>query len=117
MRFRSKTGQSLKKKAKKGFRGYPLATVAYYGPDNKFASKVVVGIFVEDDQMEDMQKWFSDDEDVRKSVLINRDLLRFIEEHGVKSVVITDGIIGCPHEEGIDYPKGEWCPQCPFWQD
>jgi hypothetical protein len=22
---------------------------------------------------------------------------------------------GCPHEEGIDYPEGEPCPQCPFW--
>ena len=24
--------------------GFPLATIAYYGPDDKFASKVVVGI-------------------------------------------------------------------------
>jgi hypothetical protein len=24
--------------------GYPIATIAYYGPDNKMASKVVVGI-------------------------------------------------------------------------
>lgn len=23
-------------------------------------------------------------------------------------------IIGCPHEEGIDYPDGQVCPQCPF---
>ena len=29
---------------KKGARGYPIATVAYYGPDNKHASKVAVGI-------------------------------------------------------------------------
>jgi hypothetical protein len=20
-----------------------------------------------------------------------------------------------PHEEGIDYPEGKTCPQCPFW--
>jgi len=32
------------KKAKKGFQGYPVATVAYYGPDNKTAIKVAVGI-------------------------------------------------------------------------
>jgi hypothetical protein len=25
------------------------------------------------------------------------------------------GLFGCPHEEGIDYPDGETCPQCPFW--
>jgi hypothetical protein len=25
------------------------------------------------------------------------------EQHGVRSAVMTDRIIGCPHEEGIDY--------------
>jgi hypothetical protein len=24
-------------------------------------------------------------------------------------------MLGCPHEEGIDYPEGEACPACPFW--
>jgi hypothetical protein len=33
-----------------------------------------------------------------------------------KSVAIADRIIGYPHEEGLDYPEGEWCPQCPFWK-
>ena len=32
------------------------------------------------------------------------------------SVVMTDGIIGCPHQEGIDY-QGEWCPVCEFWRE
>jgi hypothetical protein len=27
---------------------------------------------------------------------------------------MTDRIIGCPHEEGIDY-EGAACPACPFW--
>jgi hypothetical protein len=28
-----------------------------------------------------------------------------------------DGVIGCPHQEGIDY-EGEWCPdpRCAFWK-
>jgi len=29
---------------------------------------------------------------------------------------MTNGVIGCPHEEGIDYPLGEDCPFCPFWK-
>jgi hypothetical protein len=33
----------------------------------------------------------------------------------VKEVVMTGGIVGCPHEEGIDYPLGEDCPHCPYW--
>jgi hypothetical protein len=42
-------------------------------------------------------------------------MLGFIQRYGASSVVMTDRIIGCPHEEGIDYPDGEVCPQCPFW--
>jgi hypothetical protein len=42
------------------------------------------------------------------------EVLRFIENHDVKTVVMTDRIIGCPHEEGTDY-EGPTCPMCPFW--
>jgi len=42
-------------------------------------------------------------------------MLRFVREHGVKSIAMMDRIIGCPHEEGKDYPDGEVCPECPFW--
>ncbi len=34
----------LNKKAKRGFQGYPVATITYYGPDDRRASKVSVGI-------------------------------------------------------------------------
>jgi len=29
---------------------------------------------------------------------------------------MADGIMGCPHQQGIDY-DGEWCPSpdCTFW--
>jgi hypothetical protein len=35
--------------------------------------------------------------------------------NGVRQVVVARGIIGCPHEEGVDYPDGGECPMCPFW--
>ena len=34
----------LSKRAKKGFRGWPVATVALYGPDDSTATKLTVGI-------------------------------------------------------------------------
>ncbi len=43
------------------------------------------------------------------------DVSRFIKGHGAKSIVLADRIIGCPHEEGVDYPEGTACPQCPCW--
>jgi len=107
----------LKKKAKRGDVGYPLATVAYYGPDADVATKVVVSIFVsEDADPEPLKKWFSDGE-LRGDETVNREILAFMEENGARSVVMMDRLIGCPHEEVIDYPEGEACPQCPYWKD
>jgi hypothetical protein len=106
----------LQKKARKGFRGYPIATVAYYGPDDQFASKVAVGIILQEaGDVAALERWFSQDMDVRFDPTINRQIVDFIGRHGVKSVGMTRGIIGCPHEEGKDYPEGESCPQCPYW--
>jgi hypothetical protein len=111
-------GQAVKrlgKKAKKGFRGYPMATVAYYGPDNRMATKVAVAIVpsAEQDPAE-LRRWLSDDHDVRTDPQTIAEILRFIDEAGVKSVIMAGGIIGCPHEEDIDY-EGPTCPKCPFW--
>jgi hypothetical protein len=43
------------------------------------------------------------------------EMLEFMARHGVLSVAMTDRIIGCPHQEGIDY-HGQWCPVCEFWK-
>ena len=105
----------LQKKADRGFKGYPVATVAFYGPDDKCATKVAVGIVVNEHEPKNMQRWFAE-HDVRKDPTIGQEILEFIKSYSVRSVVMTDRIIGCPHEEGIDYPEGEKCPQCPFWE-
>jgi len=112
-----KSKYTLEKQARRGFHGYPVATIAYYGPDDRRASKVVVGIVLSEKDKEDalLERWFSETGDVRQNLLINQQIVEFIEQHKPKSVAITDRIIGCPHEEGIDYPRGEKCPQCPFW--
>jgi hypothetical protein len=107
----------LQKRAKRGFRGYPIATVAFYGPDARRASKVAVGIVADDsDDVVDMKRWLSDDSDVRSNFAIGKSIEEFVRRHGVRSVVMTDRIIGCPHEEGVDYPEGQECPQCPYWE-
>ena len=50
----------LAKKAKRGFRGYPVGTLACYGPDDRRASKLVAAIIeAEGGQGSEMQKWYS----------------------------------------------------------
>ena len=105
----------LGKRVKKGFRGYPVATVALYGPDDTVATKLTVGIVpAENAEVTDLRRWFSEGSDIRNDVDVAEEVLAFITEAEAKSVVMTDRIIGCPHEEGVDY-EGSTCPHCPFW--
>ena len=54
-----------------------------------------------------LERWFSEDMDVRTNPAVGEKVFAFLKEHAAKSVIVTDGIIGCPHEEGIDYPEGK----------
>ena len=107
----------LRKKAKRGMRGWPIATIAFYGPNATRASKVAVGIVMaEDEEPHEMRDWKVETGDVRNDMPIAAAILEFMEKHGVLSVAMSDGLMGCPHQEGIDY-EGEWCPDpaCAYW--
>ena len=105
----------LSKKAKRGLRGFPVATIAFYGPDDRRASKVTVGIVLaEDQEPAELRRWFSEQADIREDAAVAEEILALIDEFGVRSVAMVDRIIGCPHEEGIDY-EGPTCPRCPYW--
>jgi hypothetical protein len=106
----------LNKKARKGLRGWPIATIAFYGPNLNQATKVAVGIVpFENAEAEELHDWKVERGDIRADPEIAREIMEFIEKHEVRSVAMTDRIIGCPHQEGIDY-VGEWCPVCEFWR-
>jgi len=96
---------------------YPVATVAYYGPDNQRATKVAVGIVNAFNKLLAMERWSTTDHDIRSDEDVFGKMLAFVTQQHAERVVVVDGIIGCPHEEGIDYPDGESCPLCPFWKD
>lgn len=106
----------LKKKARIRSTGYPIGTVAYYGPTDQVATKVAVGIMGKYDRLIEMKRWFNTEIDVRYDPEILKQIVEFLQKHDVHGVAMMDRIIGCPHEEGIDYPSGESCPECPFWE-
>lgn len=56
----------LGKRDKKGFRGYPVATVALYGPEDTVATKLTVGIVpAQNAEVTDLRRWFSEGSDIR----------------------------------------------------
>jgi hypothetical protein len=54
-----------------------------------------------------MREWKLDAGDVRNDPRIADEMLEFMARHGVLCVAMIDRIIGCPHQEGIDY-HGQW---------
>jgi hypothetical protein len=115
-RIKHRSNSPLRQKARRGFRGYPIATIAFYGPNDQRASKVAVAILGEGEtEPLALERWFSEGRDLRTDPAVAPKILAFIERHGAKSVTMADRILGCPHEEGVDYPEGQICPQCPFW--
>ncbi len=95
--------------------GFPIATIAYYGPDDTTATKVAVGIVDENEEVIDLKRWFKKDIDVRVDMVINKEILEYIKKHKAQRSVTSGRIIGCPHEEGVDYPEDSYCPKCPYW--
>jgi hypothetical protein len=106
----------LDKKSKLGFRGFPVGTTAFYGPDAQLASKVVVAVIAAPDtEPVALRKWFAESGDVRNNAATFEEIALFLRGHEVRTVAMTEGMMGCPHEEGIDYPEGQACPDCPYW--
>ena len=65
----------------------------------------------------DAGKWVSGSTDAGRRRRSGSQIQAFLREHRVEKVIATDHIIGCPHEEGADYPIGAKYPFCPFWRD
>jgi len=93
---------------------YPIGTVALYGPDDKTTTKLAAAVILHDGAEPIMKRWVSSK--IMKNAKVQRELQEFFTQHGVKSAAMSEGNMGCPHEEGKDFPRGADCPFCPFWK-
>jgi hypothetical protein len=93
---------------------YPLGTVALYGPDDKTTTKIAAGVILHDGAEAIIKRWVATD--VTTNPKVQQEMKDFFLQHGVKQVAMSEGNMGCPHEEGEDFPHGEDCPFCPFWK-
>lgn len=108
----------LAKRSRRGFRGFPAATVAFYGPDDTRATRVVVSIVPGKGEEPTHQVSFAGDApDLREDPWVGEKVMAFVEKHEAASVVVAEEVLGCPHEEGVDYPAGGACAACPFWSE
>lgn len=92
---------------------FPVGTLAYYGPDNVKTTKIVAGVMYSETDEPIIRRYVASD--CLDNEKIQKQITEFFADHGVKTVLNPGGNIGCPHEEGQDYPRGQNCPFCPFW--
>jgi hypothetical protein len=92
---------------------FPIGTVAFYGPDDKTTTKIVAGVVLREFADPLLQRWVGTN--VSQDEKVATEIKQFFASQGVKTVVLTSGNLGCPHEEGPDFPIGHDCPFCPYW--
>ena len=93
---------------------FPIGTVALYGPDDKTTTKIVAGVILEDNAEAILERWVATN--IMENPKVQKQIKEFFAKHGVKSVAASDRNMGCPHEEGEDFPVGGDCPFCPYWK-
>ena len=94
-----------------------VAVQALYGPHLSLATKAVVSVFTQSDDDVPLatRTWTTVDRDIRNDLVFMQESRIFVRAHGATGPVGTGQLMGCPHQEGIDYPMGRTCPQCPAW--
>ena len=107
--------REYEEKHRQELRKYPLGVITCYGFDDTTTTKITATVFAApDDDAGRARSWMGSN--IVHSPEMQGEVAEFVVTHGVKTVVMSYGNVGCPHEEGLDYPTGEDCPFCPFWE-
>ncbi len=91
---------------------FPLGTVAMYGPDDRSTTKIVAGVIKRENAEPILERWVGTN--MENDPKVRRMIAAFFDRHRVKSVVAGNRNMGCPHEEGVDFPCGGRLPVLHF---
>ncbi|GAA3955132.1 hypothetical protein [Allohahella marinimesophila] len=86
-----KSQKRIAKQVKKGFQGYPLISIVYYGPNESMATKVIVG-FTAEEGAEMMTETFSTQTDIREDTVVQTTIIKIIDRSGAKSVTMDERV-------------------------
>lgn len=86
-----KAKKRIAKQVKKGFKGYPQISLAYFGKTADCATEVLVA-FIAEEGAEPQEQRFTSEHDVRDDETIQSVLLKIIERADANSVVEVKGV-------------------------
>lgn len=82
-----KSQKRIAKQLKKGFQGYPLISITYYGVDEVMATRVIVG-FTPEEQAGMLTETFNTQTDIREDVAVQTTIIKIIDRSGARSVTM-----------------------------
>jgi hypothetical protein len=91
----------------------PVGVLAFYGPSPEKCTKAVATVV---DLKKALIVAVFDGPDVQRNQALLNKVFAFFKEHDVAQAVVFEELLGCEHEEGVDFEEGETCPLCPDWK-
>jgi len=86
-----KSQKRIAKRVNRGFQGYPLISIRYFGPSAQLATKVEVG-FVEQEDAEPMLETFNSVSDIRQDETVQTTIIKIIDRADAKTVTLDDTV-------------------------
>ena len=95
---------------------YPLGVLVAFGPDAERATKYMATLVPSPDAAPtELERWYVEGGDIRDDARIAEEVEEFFTVVAAAGRLVPEGIKGCPHDEGIDYPLGGICRECKYW--
>ncbi len=86
-----KSKKRISKKAKAGFKGYPVIAITYYGPNETLATEVHLE-FVAEEGKEPQVETFTTKSDIREDETIQSVIVKMIERSGALSITLSEDV-------------------------
>jgi hypothetical protein len=85
-----KAKKRIAKQVKKGFKGYPLISIAYFGEDEQLATEVVMSFTLEEGAQAQEERFVSKT-DAREDEVIQTTLIKVIDRANACTVLEVEG--------------------------
>ena len=86
-----KSQKRINKRVKRGFHGYPIISIQYFGPSEALATKVEVG-FIEQENAETMLETFNSETDIRQDETVQTTIIKIIDRVDAQTVTLEDKV-------------------------
>lgn len=86
-----KSQKRIAKRIKRGFNGYPMINIEYFGTSEALATQVKVS-FIEQQNAEPMLEIFNSKTDIRHDETVQTTIIKIIDRVDAKTVTLVEGI-------------------------